>query len=137
MNCEPPHKKRNRVRDFSSASDGPLKTPAMDHRQEVEVNVVSSPESSRIGTPEPDAFHAPAMTCFPVIKTGDDEKGDGKGAATQKTSSGSTNFSISSILSRTEPTGKKNGLLGLQGANQNGVLDVGIGGSGDSAMLSR
>lgn len=109
----------------------------MDHRQEVEVSVVSSPESSRIGTPEPDSYHAPAMTCFPLIKTGEDEKSDGKGAATQKTSSGSTNFSISSILSRTEPSGKKNGLLGLPGANQNGVLDVGIGGSGDSAMLSR
>lgn len=115
-------------------------------RQEIEVNVVSSPESSsRNASPEPENFrnfhhHAQNITCFPVIKTNsisDDEKSDNTkeaAAKAQKTSGASTNFSISSILSRAEPTVvKKNGLLPA-----NSFLDTtGLGNGHDSAMLSR
>ncbi|KAK9877262.1 hypothetical protein WA026_017651 [Henosepilachna vigintioctopunctata] len=87
----------------------------------IEVNVVSSPESSRNPSPEPDNYRlinqlaTSNITCFPVIKTSEDEKSDVKDnlkiASTPKNSSGSTNFSISSILSRTEPTLRKNGIF--------------------------
>lgn len=102
---------------------------------------MSSPESgSGNASPEPAEpyrlVNATGITCFPVIKTADDD--ERKSPPTQKTTTGgSTNFSISSILSRSEPTGKRNGLLaGLPNVGQN-VLDVGAGGNSDTAMLSR
>lgn len=113
--------------------------------RDVEVNVVSSPEStSRNESPEPDGYrllgHGSGITtCFPVIKTGEeDERGDkdAKATTTQKTSSGSTNFSISSILSRTEPTAKKNGFLPGVPNGQN-ILETGLSAGSDSAVLSR
>lgn len=129
--------------------------------RDVEVNVVSSPESntSRNNSPEPtDNYriinHLPTaanITCFPVIKTtttaaGDDDNNSGstkcdkdtaKGhQTTQKSSGASTNFSISSILSRSEPTVKKNNFVGVQTGQQN-VLEAAINTSNDSAMLSR
>lgn len=115
--------------------------------QEVEVNVVSSPESSsRNGSPEPDSFrvfkHVPPgnITCFPLIKTSsDDDKSDGKASpkatATQKSSGSTTNFSISSILSKSENSPKKNGYLGGQSFPV--ALDAAITAGSDSAMLSR
>lgn len=119
----------------------------MDDIRDEEVNVVSSPESSsRNASPEPEGYNnrlagsiqTPSITCFPVIKTSGDEASDGKdkGLGAQKITGSSTNFSISSILSRTEPTAKKNGFVGIQNAGQ-GFLDVGIAGNADSAMLSR
>lgn len=119
--------------------------------RDVEVNVVSSPESnnSRNNSPEPDNFriinHLPAsnITCFPVIKTADNEDNSGKcdkdsskGQTTQKSSGASTNFSINSILSRSEPTAKKNSFVGAQGGQQN-ILEAAINSNNDSAMLSR
>lgn len=119
--------------------------------RDVEVNVVSSPESntSRNNSPEPDNFrlinHLPAsnITCFPVIKTGDNDDNSGKcdkdsskGQTTQKTSGASTNFSISSILSRSEPSAKKNSFVSVQSGQQN-VLEAAISSNNDSAMLSR
>ncbi|KAH0808437.1 hypothetical protein MTP99_017280 [Tenebrio molitor] len=110
--------------------------------RDIEVNVVSSPESSsRNGSPEPENFRlinhiaTPNITCFPVIKTSDDEKTDNKDLSKvqQKSSGASTNFSISSILSRTEPTVKKNGFL----ATGQSILESGIANNADSAMLSR
>lgn len=118
-----------------------MNSPARD----VEVNVVSSPEStSRNNSPEPDAYRllshgSGVTTCFPVIKTSEDDERadkDAKATASQKTSSGSTNFSISSILSRTEPTAKKNGFLpGVQ--NGQSILESGLAAGSDSAVLSR
>lgn len=109
--------------------------------RDIEVNVVSSPESSsRNGSPEPENFRLinhispPNITCFPVIKTSDDEKTDNKDLSkVQKSSGASTNFSISSILSRTEPSAKKNGFF----ATGQGILDGGVTNNTDSAMLSR
>lgn len=111
--------------------------------RDIEVNVVSSPESSsRNGSPEPENFRIinhlsqPNITCFPVIKTtSDDEKNDNKDLSKvqQKNSGSSTNFSISSILSRTEPAVKKNGFF----ATGQNVLDASVANSTDSAMLSR
>lgn len=108
----------------------------------IEVNVVSSPESSSRNTsPEPENFRN--ITCFPVIKTGDgvdkeesNKETLSKNTSTQKTSGGSTNFSISSILSRSEPTAKKNGFLGVQ-TGSHSVLESGFAGNGDNSMLSR
>lgn len=128
------------------APEQPQVTVAMDVPDE-EVNVVSSPEScSRNPSPEPvDGFgrlQTASITCFPVIKTSSsDETSDGKdvaGKAThhQKVAGGSTNFSISSILSRAEPTAKRNGFVGIQSSGH-GILDVGLGGNADTAMLSR
>lgn len=119
--------------------------------RDIEVNVVSSPESnSRSGSPEPDSFRilkhvsSSNITCFPVIKTNDDDKeskdssnnSQSKGTTSQKNCGGSTNFSISSILSRSEPTAKKNGFLGVHASGQT-LLDSGISHTPDSAMLSR
>lgn len=101
--------------------------------REVEVNVVSSPESSRNATPEPENFRlinqlaTSNITCFPVIKSGEIEKADDK--TNQKSSSGSTNFSISSILSRTEPALKKNGFFP--------GIDRSLAADADNNMLSR
>ncbi|XP_045473911.1 homeobox protein Hmx [Harmonia axyridis] len=101
--------------------------------REIEVNVVSSPESSRNASPEPDNFRlinqlaTSNITCFPVIKSG--EKTDDKDGVKQKGSSGSTNFSISSILSRTEPALKKNGFF--PGVERSLAADA------DGSMLSR
>lgn len=114
--------------------------------RDIEVNVVSSPESnSRTGSPEPDSFRilkhvsSPNITCFPVIKTNEDDKetkdSQSKGTTSQKNCGGSTNFSISSILSRNEPSAKKNGFLGVHTGQS--ILDSGISTSPDSAMLSR
>lgn len=119
--------------------------------REIEVNVVSSPEStSRNNSPEPDSYRlinhsAPNITCFPLIKTSEDDKIKDKDnivvkatTATQKSAGGSTNFSISSILSRTEPTAKKlsvgvnNNYAGVQ-SGQN-ILEAS---SADNAVLSR
>lgn len=109
----------------------------------IEVNVVSSPESSSRNTsPEPETFRN-ITTCFPVIKTTDgDDKQDSKetpskNTSTQKNSGGSTNFSISSILSRSEPTVKKNGYLGLQTTGSHSVLEAGLAGNAENTMLSR
>lgn len=115
--------------------------------RDIEVNVVSSPESnSRTGSPEPDSFRilkhvsTPNITCFPVIKTSEDEKDSkdttqNKGTTSQKNGGASTNFSISSILSRNEPSAKKNGFLGVQTTQS--LLDGGLSANPDSAMLSR
>jgi hypothetical protein len=114
---------------------------------DVQVNVVSSPEStSRNGSPEPDNYRiinripTPSITCFPVIKTAEEDKTNAKdfpkATATQKNSGSSTNFSISSILSRAEPTVKKNGFPGLP-TSQHSILENSIGANPDSAMLSR
>ncbi|XP_050310242.1 homeobox protein Hmx-like [Anthonomus grandis grandis] len=103
--------------------------------REIEVNVVSSPESSnsRNHSPEPPDFRH-VTTCFPVIRTSDDDEKDCAnreakmvtGSTQQK-----TNFSISSILSRDEPTIKGNKqLIG----NGQGMLEVG---GPNSAMLSK
>lgn len=119
--------------------------------RDIEVNVVSSPESnSRSGSPEPDSFRilkhvsSSNITCFPVIKTNDDDKEtkdnnntQNKGTTSQKNCGGSTNFSISSILSRSEPTAKKNGFLGVQTTGQTLLDSSGISPTPDSAMLSR
>ncbi|KAK5644917.1 hypothetical protein RI129_006217 [Pyrocoelia pectoralis] len=113
--------------------------------REIEVNVVSSPEcSSRNGSPEPESYRiinrmsTPNKTCFPVIKTNEDESANtkdvSKATTTQKTSGTSTNFSISSILSRNEPSNKKNGYPTSPTGN---ILDSAINSSPDSAMLSR
>ncbi|KAF5292482.1 hypothetical protein FQA39_LY14029 [Lamprigera yunnana] len=113
--------------------------------REVEVNVVSSPEcSSRNGSPEPENYRiinrmsTPNITCFPVIKTSEDDTSNSKDApkatSTQKTSGSSTNFSISSILSRNEPASKKNGYLNSPTGN---ILETAINSSAESAMLSR
>lgn len=130
--------------------------------RDIEVNVVSSPESSsRNASPEPDSYriinrHSPSQTsisCYPIIKTSDDDvvvrdnndknNSDNNiiiSSPTLKTSScsGSTNFSISSILSRNEPVAKKNCFqIGVQNATQN-ILESAIGaGCTDTAMLSR
>lgn len=113
--------------------------------REIEVNVVSSPESSsRNCSPEPEHYRiinrmtTPSITCFPVIKTNEDEKTNTKdvpkATATPKTPGSSTNFSISSILSRNEPATKKNGYP----ASQTGtILESTINATPDSAMLSR
>lgn len=127
--------------------------------REIEVNVVSSPEStSRNNSPEPDSYRlinhsTPNITCFPLIKTSSDD-GDkikdkdnivvGKATtATQKSAGGSTNFSISSILSRTEPTAKKLNSVGVNN-NYSGVqsghniLETGLSTTTtDNAVLSR
>ncbi|XP_019867246.1 homeobox protein Hmx [Aethina tumida] len=109
--------------------------------RDIEVNVVSSPESSsRNNSPEPDGYRilnrGQNITCFPVIKTSDDEEKNekelsSKSSATQKSSGASTNFSISSILSRNEPSARKNGFAG-----QN-VIDNGLSATSDNAVLSR
>lgn len=113
--------------------------------RDIEVNVVSSPEStSRNTSPEPNDTYSRIVnhsssitTCFPVIKTSEDEEKDGKASATQqKTSGGSTNFSISSILSRSEPTAKKNGFMSNASSGQ-GLLEGGFATGSDSAVLSR
>ncbi|KAJ8920149.1 hypothetical protein NQ315_011808 [Exocentrus adspersus] len=120
--------------------------------REVEVNVVSSPEesgASRNGSPEPtDGYrllgHASGITtCFPVIKTGagseEDEAKEAKPTTTQKSSGGSTNFSISSILSRQEPAAKKNGFLHQAAVHngQNALEATGLVAGSDNAVLSR
>ncbi|XP_022900911.1 homeobox protein Hmx [Onthophagus taurus] len=121
-----------------------MSTSSSDLR-DIEVNVVSSPEStSRNNSPEPDGnyqrllnHHIPGanITCFPVIKTSEEkcekDKDSSAVATTQKSSGGSTNFSISSILSRNEPTAKKN-IFGQQNP-----LEAAINSNNDSAMLSR
>lgn len=111
--------------------------------RDIEVNVVSSPEStSRNNSPEPDSFriinHPPSITtCYPVIKTSENEEKDAKATATQqKSNSGSTNFSISSILSRTEPTAKKNGFISGASTGQN-LLDGTLASGSENAVLSR
>lgn len=112
-------------------------------RGDVEVNVVSSPESSsRNASPEPDNYRiinritTPTITCFPVIKTSEDDKSNPKDVSkanvAQKTTGSSTNFSISSILSRTESSPKKNGYPALPAG-----IDPSVISSPDSAMLSR
>lgn len=110
--------------------------------RDIEVNVVSSPESSnsRNNSPEPDfgrmVVNHHVTTCFPVIRTSDDDEKndkDSKITATQKNSGSSTNFSISSILSREEPAAKKSGFIGGL-ANGQGVLDPT---NPNSSMLSR
>lgn len=112
----------------------------------IEVNVVSSPESSSRNTPSPEPAadnFTRNITCFPVIKTTDGDRPETKDTpnkntnTTQKSSGGSTNFSISSILSRSEPTAKKNGFLGVQTAHQAGVLESGLTGNAENSMLSR
>lgn len=123
--------------------------------REIEVNVVSSPDdSSRNNSPEPDNYrivnHMPAtntITCFPLIKTNEDNESlktnsssdTVKATPTSKTAGTSTNFSISSILSRTEPTAKKNGYLGMQtgGAPQNILESAMVTNCQESTMLSR
>lgn len=118
--------------------------------REIEVNVVSSPESSsRNASPEPDyrlmnRLSPPnSITCYPLIKTSEDaDKSKNcemvKPTPTSKTSGSSTNFSISSILSRSEPTAKKNGYLGAQAPATQNILESAMGtGCTDSAMLSR
>lgn len=120
--------------------------------REIEVNVVSSPDdSSRNNSPEPDYrlvnHMAPSntITCFPLIKTGEDENiktnsDNVKATPTSKTAGTSTNFSISSILSRTEPSAKKNGFLGSgvpAGTPQNILESAMATNCPDSAMLSR
>lgn len=119
--------------------------------REIEVNVVSSPESSsRNNSPEPESYRlmnrlSPpnSITCYPLIKTGDDaEKSKGcetvKPTATSKSGGSSTNFSISSILSRSEPSAKKNGFVGVQTSATQNILESAMGaGCTDSAMLSR
>lgn len=111
--------------------------------RDIEVNVVSSPEStSRNNSPEPDSFRlinhpSSITTCFPVIKTSENESKDAKATTTQqKTNSGSTNFSISSILSRTEPTAKKNGFMSGASAGQN-LLDGSLSAGNENVVLSR
>ncbi|KAJ8982420.1 hypothetical protein NQ317_007768 [Molorchus minor] len=113
--------------------------------RDIEVNVVSSPEStSRNSSPEPENYRlishgSSVTTCFPVIKTSeDDEKSDKDTKATPpaKGSGGSTNFSISSILSRSEPTAKKNGFMSGAHSGQNAV-EAGLPPGSDSAVLSR
>lgn len=117
--------------------------------REIEVNVVSSPESSsRNNSPEPpenyrlmNRLSPPNITCYPLIKTSDDGENKNcetvKPTPTSKTGSTSTNFSISSILSRSEPSAKKNGFMGVQTPPQN-ILETAMGaGCADSAMLSR
>lgn len=121
--------------------------------REIEVNVVSSPESSsRNASPEPDSYRLMnnrltppnTITCYPLIKTNEDaDKNKNcvetvKPTATSKTGSTSTNFSISSILSRSEPSAKKNGYLGVPAAATQNILETAMGaGCTDSAMLSR
>lgn len=112
-----------------------MSTSSPDGR-DIEVNVVSSPESgSRNNSPEPNfRLITPSITCFPVIKTTSDDDEDDKNdrnvaKVQQKSSANSTNFSISSILSRTEPAVKKNGLFHNAGQT---ILE-----NNDSAMLSR
>lgn len=111
--------------------------------RDIEVNVVSSPEStSRNNSPEPDSFriisHPSSMTtCFPITKTSETEERDAKATATQqKTNGGSTNFSISSILSRTEPTAKKNGFMSGASGGQS-FLEGSIAAGNENAVLSR
>ncbi|XP_057651817.1 homeobox protein Hmx [Diorhabda carinulata] len=107
--------------------------------REAEINVVSSPEStSRNNSPEPDTYrlinHSSGLS-YPVIKTSEDDERTDKD--NKKGVGGSTNFSISSILSRADPTIKKNGglLSGVQGGN---VLEgSGIGSGPDGGVLSR
>ncbi|KAG5888829.1 hypothetical protein JTB14_000102 [Gonioctena quinquepunctata] len=113
--------------------------------RETEINVVSSPEStSRNTSPEPDNYrllnHPSISTCYPVIKTSEDDDvrtDRNKPSATQKTSGGSTNFSISSILSRSEPTAKKNGFMSGERGGQGMLENAGFTGGSDSAVLSR
>lgn len=119
--------------------------------REIEVNVVSSPEEcSRNNSPEPESYRlmghmAPTntITCFPLIKTGDDDSEKNresvKSTPTSKTAGTSTNFSISSILSRSEPVAKKNGFLSIvpSGAPQSLLESTVAGNCPDSAMLSR
>ncbi|KAF7267857.1 hypothetical protein GWI33_018939 [Rhynchophorus ferrugineus] len=110
--------------------------------REIEVNVVSSPEStSRSGSPERGSYgaaeHRGSVTCFPAIRSlgnEDDktEKEPAKITATQKTTGGSTNFSISSILSRNEPPTRKNNFLATPTGQ--GLLDPT---NPNNAMLSR
>ncbi|ENN70311.1 hypothetical protein HUJ04_001946 [Dendroctonus ponderosae] len=106
--------------------------------RDIEVNVVSSPESSnsRNHSPEPDfgrMVNHHVTTCFPVIRTSDDDDKhdrDAKVTSTQKISGNSTNFSISSILSRDEPVEKKteftahlaNGQSVVDSTNPNGTM---------------
>lgn len=111
--------------------------------RDIEVNVVSSPESSsRNNSPEPDNFriinHSSSITtCFPITKTSENDERDTKASATQqKTNGGSTNFSISSILSRTEPTAKKNGFMTGSSTGQN-LLEGNVSTGNDNAVLSR
>ncbi|CAH0555859.1 unnamed protein product [Brassicogethes aeneus] len=98
--------------------------------RDIDVNVVSSPEScSRNDSPEPEYRHS-NITCFPVIKTNsDDEKEKDLKSTAPKSSGASTNFSISSILSRSEPTAKKNGFTSTQNVLENSQAD--------NAVLSR
>ncbi|CAG9760445.1 unnamed protein product [Ceutorhynchus assimilis] len=109
--------------------------------RDIEVNVVSSPESSnsRNNSPEPADFgtmvNHHVTTCFPVIRTSsdDEERADKDRKITAAQKSSSTNFSISSILSRDEPTVKKPGFTSSL-TNGQSVLDPG---NSNSAMLSR
>ncbi|XP_050499129.1 homeobox protein Hmx [Diabrotica virgifera virgifera] len=106
--------------------------------REAEINVVSSPDSSSRNSPEPDTYRLinhNSNISYPVIKTSEDEERTEKD--TKKCVGGSTNFSISSILSRADPTVKKNGgfMSGVPGGN---VLEAsGIGGGADNGVLSR
>lgn len=110
--------------------------------RDIEVNVVSSPEStSRNNSPEPDfriiSHPSSITTCFPVTKTSETEERDAKATATQqKAIGGSTNFSISSILSRTEPAAKKNGFMSGASGGQN-LLEGSIAAGNENAVLSR
>nr|CAH7721559.1 unnamed protein product [Callosobruchus chinensis] len=102
--------------------------------RDLEVNVVSSPSRS----------NSPVVTCYPVIKAhsvnSEDEDKDTSTKSTpstQKTSGGSTNFSISSILSRDS----KCKTLSASPPNTGGLGDpnggsLGPGGT-DTAVLSR
>lgn len=119
--------------------------------REIEVNVVSSPESSsRNASPEPENYRLVnrltppnTITCYPLIKTSEDtdknKNCETKSTPTSKTvSSGSTNFSISSILSRSEPSPKKNGYMTVPTGTAQNILESAMGAScTDSAMLSR
>ncbi|KAL1491853.1 hypothetical protein ABEB36_012388 [Hypothenemus hampei] len=112
----------------------------------VEVNVVSSPESSasRNNSPEPDfgsrmvVNNHQVTTCFPVIRTNSDDEDkiekDPKIITSQKISGSSTNFSISSILSRDEPISKKTDFTANFLHNGHSILDPS---NPNSAMLSR
>jgi len=109
--------------------------------RDIEVNVVSSPESnSRNNSPEPDfgrMVNHHVTTCFPVIRTSDDEdkhEKESKITATQKISGSSTNFSISSILSRDEPVSKRFDLSTNSLTNGQSILDTT---TANSTMLSR
>ncbi|XP_018325862.1 homeobox protein HMX3 [Agrilus planipennis] len=131
------------------------------NKTDIEVSVVSSPESnSRNVSPEPSPENyrymngggsggvggggvggiasGPTITCFPLIKTAEDEPSGGVKEVvknTGKTTGSSTNFSISSILSRTEPNTKKTTLTEIH--TEQGPIESNKISQSDSAMLSR